>query len=428
MNFNYLLEKMNQIVAGDHMVLLYDDKDVNMNINVIATYIISRINKNEKCFYIDGEIDIELILNRLRISIDVDQAIKSGQLSILSKNDAYSKEGKFVPKKMISLIKKLALDAIEEGYNAFAITGEISWVLDYEDGFERIMNYEYLLNDQIFGFYPVSAICRYNINKFSSKMIKNVIEVHPIIIWNGQVHENPFYFSIVNTENLDIQKFQVESMLKAIEEFTHVKSRFRDKIEIQENKYQKLQLEVLQNMIVTLTDLLEIHDVYTKNHSQKVATIARLIAEKMGLSQQSISQIYYAGLVHDIGKALIPKSIINKNEKLTYDEYEIVKTHPTIAYKALVNSKELNFIANIVLEHHERWDGKGYPSGIKGDAIRLESRILALADSYDAMTSDRPYRKAFTTQKAIIEIRENAGKQFDPNIAIFAIENVFNLM
>lgn len=426
MKHNYILEKMNRIVAGDHMVLLYDDKDVSMNIHVLATYIISRIRKNEKCFYIYGEIDIELILNELRTSINIDKYIKNGCLTILSKNDAYSKEGKFVPQKMIALLKKLAIEAIDEGYNAFAITGELSWVLEYEDGFERILNYEYLLNEQIFGSYPVSAICRYNVSKFSSKMIKNIIEVHPIIIWNGQVYENPFYFSIVSTDNLDVEKFQVESMLKAIEEFSYIKSRFRDEIEIQEEKYQKLQLDVLKNIIVTLTSFLEIHDVYTKNHSQNVADIAKKIAKEMGFSQQEIAQIYYAGLVHDIGKALIPKEIINKNSKLTHDEFEIVKQHPTIGYKALVNSKELNFIANIVLEHHERWDGTGYPSGIKGQDIYVESRILSIADSYDAMTSDRPYRKAFSKHDAILEIKKNAGKQFDPNIASLAIEKVFN--
>jgi hypothetical protein len=240
MKSDYLLEKMNRIVAGDHMVLLYDDKDINLHIDVISAYIISRINKNEKCFYIYGDIAIELILERLRSSIDLEEAINSGQLLILNKNEAYSKDGKFDPNKMIDLPKKLAIEAIDEGYNAFAITGEISWVLEYEDGFERIMNYEYLLNDQIFGSYPVSAICRYNINKFSSIMIKNIIEVHPIIIWKGQVHENPFYFSVIKTKNLDIEKYQVESMLKTIEEFTPVKSRFQDEIEIQENKYQRL--------------------------------------------------------------------------------------------------------------------------------------------------------------------------------------------
>jgi putative nucleotidyltransferase with HDIG domain len=326
---------------------------------------------------------------------------------------------------MIALLKQLADEAIANGYNAFGITGEISWVLDYDDGFERIMNYEYLLNEEIFGSYPVSAICRYNINKFSNSMLKNIIEVHPIIIWKGQVHDNPFYFSVINTENIDIEKYQLDSMLKAIENFTIDKSRFRDTLEIQELKYQKLQLNVLKNMVFTLTGLLGIHDKYTENHSQNVANLARSIAENMNFSQLEVSQIYYAGLVHDIGKALIPVEIITKNGKLTKEEYDKVKEHPTIGYRALSNSKELTSIAKFVLSHHERWDGKGYPNGLKEEEICIESRILAIADSFDAMTTDRPYRKAFSIDEAINEIENNIGNQFDPEIARVAIDKVF---
>jgi HD-GYP domain-containing protein (c-di-GMP phosphodiesterase class II) len=428
MDLNYLQEQMNHIEAGDHMVFLYDDKDINVNADILSSFITSRIHKNEKCLYICGGPELDLMLKKLRLSIDLDKSINSGQLSIVNKEEAYSKDGKFVPEKMIALLKTLTQEAIREGYSAFAITGEISWVLEYEDGFERIMHYEYLLNTEIFGAYPVSAICRYNINKFSSNMIKNIIEVHPIVIWDKQVHENPFYLDLVSTKDIDIEKYQVDEMLKAIREFTHVKSRFRDEIEIQKGKYQELQLNVLKDMIVSLTGLLGIHDEYTKNHSQNVANIAKKIAEEMNFSKKRIIQIYYAGLVHDIGKALIPREIINKNGKLTAAEYEVIKKHPENAYKALVNAEALNFIAHIVLEHHERWDGKGYPSAIKGEDIYLESRILALADSYDAMTSERPYRKAFSKEEAISEIKKNAGTQFDPDITRFAIENIFNYL
>ena len=428
MDLNNIQDQMYHIEPGDHMVLLYDDKSTEENTQILSSYIYTRINKNEKCLYICNELEIDAILGRLRLLIDVESAIDSGQLSILNKEEAYSKEGTFVPEKMIGLLKTLTQDAIIEGYNAFSVTGEISWVLDYEDGFERIMEYEYLLNKEIFGAYPVSAICRYNINRFSSMMIKNIIGVHPIVIWNNQVHENPFYFDVVNTKDVDIEKYQVDQMLRAIMEFSHVKSRFQDEIEIQKIKYQNLQLKVLKDMVVSLTGLLEIHDKYTKNHSQNVANIAKSIAEKMNISKEKIVQIYYAGLVHDIGKALIPKEIINKNGKLTTAEYEIVKEHPGNAYKALINAEELNFIAKIVLGHHERWDGQGYPNSIAGDDICIESRILALADSYDAMTSERPYRKAFSKKEAIAEIHKNAGTQFDPNIARFAIEKIFNFL
>lgn len=426
MKFKNLLEQMKHIKAGDHMVFLYEDNDVILNANIIADYIISRINRNEKCFFISGDINVELILRRIQESIDLEETINKGQLSILDKNDAYSKEGKFDPEKMIALLKELATEAINDGYTAFAITGEISWVLEYDDGFDRIMDYEYLLNDEIFGYYPVSAICRYNINKFSNEMIKNIIEVHPIVIWKDEVHENPFYFEVVKTDSLDIEKFQVDSMLSAITKYTCIKSRFHDEIEKTEKKYQKLQLDQLKDIVVILTELLEIHDKYTKNHSVSVAEISQKIAVAMELPEKVINEVYYAGLVHDIGKAIISNDIINKKGRLTEEEFEVIKKHPVYAYDTLEKAEGLKHIANIVLQHHERWDGSGYPNGVKGEDIYLESRILAVADAFDAMTSDRPYRKALSCEKAIEEVKAYSGKQFDPEIAAVAIEKVFN--
>lgn len=426
MSSKNILEEMKHIIPGDHMVLLYDETEDVSNIDVMVSYILSRLEKNEKCFYIKGDIGIELILKRLSALIDLESYIKSNQLVISDKRDVYAQGGKFSPHKMIDSIKKLSEEAIEEGFSAFAMTGELSFVLEYENGFENIMEYEFLLNDEIFGSYPVSAICRYNITKFSHLMIKNIIEVHPLIIWKGQVHENPFYFEVVDTDNVDIERYQVESMLDTIVKFSSTKSRFRNEIENKEKQYQKLQLSFLKDIVLSLTRLLEIHDEYTKDHSQKVAIISKKIATEMGLSEAKILQVYYAGLVHDIGKIIIPKEIINKPGKLSDDEYDIVKKHPSYAYDVLSNSKELYSIANIVLQHHERWDGHGYPNGIKIDNIPMESRIIAVADSYDAMTSDRSYRRAFTKEEAIEEIKRNAGKQFDPDIALLAVERVFN--
>ncbi|MGD1823038.1 MAG: HD domain-containing phosphohydrolase [Pleomorphochaeta sp.] len=426
MKREYIYLKMNRIVAGDHMVLLYENEDYHSNTDVIVAYILSRINRNEKCIYIKGGLSTEIIINKLKNLIDLDSILKNEQLLILDKEDAYSKSGTFNARKMIELIKTMSKTALAEGFSALAITGEISWVLNYNDGFDRIMEYEYLLNEEIFNSYPVSAICRYNIDSFSNKMIKNIIEVHPIIIYRGLVHENPFYFDVVDSDSVDLDKFQVDSMLNTIEKFTSTKSRFKSEIEIKEKQYQELQLKVLKDMIITLTGLLEIHDVYTKNHSQKVANYSREIAEAMNLSEDRINQIYYAGLVHDIGKALIPKEVLNKKGRLTDEEYELVKLHPLTAYKSLVKNSELENLANIVLEHHERWDGLGYPNHIKGEEILLESRILSIADTFDAMTSNRPYRKAFSIEYAILEIEKMAGTQFDPKIAKLSVDKVFN--
>lgn len=425
MNREYIRDNMNRIMAGDHLVLLYDEVNNEENVYEVASYIISRINKKEKCYYIAGDIDTNFLKKELSNFIDLEKYLNSGQLSILEKEDAYSKDGKFDPNKMIELIKSLTDEALVQGYNAFALTGELSWVLEYDDGFEMIMHYEYLLNKEIFTNYPVSAICRYNINKFSSLMIKNIIEVHPIIIYKGEIHENPFYFDVISIDNLDIDEYQVKSMLSAIQKYSLDRSRFIDELKNKEEKYHELQLSVLKNMVVTLTGLLEIHDEYTRDHSQNVANYSKLIAQAMNLSLSDISKIYYSGLVHDIGKAIIPKEILNKNGKLTDEEYTIVKKHPTYAYQALVQNNELSEISKIVLQHHERWDGYGYPNGLKEQEITIEARIIAIADSFDAMTSNRPYRKAFSKEQAINEIFDKLGSQFDPTIGKIAIEKVF---
>lgn len=159
-------------------------------------------------------------------------------------------------------------------------------------------------------------------------------------------------------------------------------------------------------MVVTLTGLLEIYNTYTKNHSVKVSEISKKIAQVIQLSEQVTNHIYYAGLVHDIGKAIIPKEIINKKTKLSKEEFELIKRHPIDTYKALEKAQGLNHIANIVLQHHERWDGGGYSNKLKGKDICLESRIIAISDAYDAMTSERPYRRALSKEEAIDEIKK----------------------
>lgn len=414
MSFSNTLKELKLVGAGDHMVLLYDNDIYNAEIS--AAYLGSRVMRNEKCIYISGDDDQELLIEKLKLIIDVEDALSCGQLSILNKSDAYSKDGLFDPDSMIELLKQLALNAIEEGYEAFAITGEISWVLEYESGFDKIMDYEYKLNSQIFGEYPVSAICRYNLNKFSSEMIRHIIEVHPIIIWDGQIHDNPFYFDVVDTNQIDSNDYQVKAMLKTIMNFTNTKSRFYNELREKESKNQELQMNLMQNIIVSLTSLLEIHDEYTKNHSEHVAKVARKIAASIGLPESELLKIYFAGLVHDIGKTVISNEIINKKGKLSDEEFELIKKHPYYGYEALSKTESLSFIAELVLYHHERVDGNGYPSKKAGQEIPLGARILCIADAYDAMVNDRPYHEALTKEEAIAELNRCKGSQFDEKI------------
>ncbi|HHU93070.1 MAG TPA: HD-GYP domain-containing protein [Halanaerobiaceae bacterium] len=175
-------------------------------------------------------------------------------------------------------------------------------------------------------------------------------------------------------------------------------------------------------MILAIINILEIHDSYTRGHSENVARISSLLAKEMGYSNAEIRNIEWAGLVHDIGKILISKRILNKKGVLTAEEYEEIKKHSIWGYEVLVNSEELKEVALYVRHHHERWDGKGYPDSLQGQQIPEVARIIALADSWDTMRSDRVYRKKLSREIAIQELIDNRGKQFDPEIVDTALK------
>jgi putative nucleotidyltransferase with HDIG domain len=157
-------------------------------------------------------------------------------------------------------------------------------------------------------------------------------------------------------------------------------------------------------------------DNYTRWHSEKVAEYAQQICFSLGVDEQTANMAYLAGLLHDVGKIGVPEAILTKPGRLTDPEFNIIKKHPTIGVAILDSIQNMKDILKIIKHHHERFDGRGYPDCLEGDRIPLLSRVLAVADSFDAMTSDRSYRKAFPMDKAIAEIKNNAGSQFDPRV------------
>jgi len=168
------------------------------------------------------------------------------------------------------------------------------------------------------------------------------------------------------------------------------------------------------NTIEALVLALEAKDNYTSGHSGRVAQFSVAIAEKLKLSDKKLEFIKYAGVLHDIGKIGVSENILNKPGTLVAEEWDVIKDHPSIGQNIIKNIKFLFDVGPIVRYHHERWDGSGYPDGLKGEEIPLESRIIAVADTYDAMTSDRSYRKGRDKQTALVELRTIAGTQLDP--------------
>ena len=162
----------------------------------------------------------------------------------------------------------------------------------------------------------------------------------------------------------------------------------------------------------------------TEQHAERLATLSTKVGRRLNLIEKDLGELQLLGILHDIGKIGIDDKILNKPGKLSEEEWTVMKRHPEIGYRIARASHKLARIADYIISHHERWDGKGYPKGLKGNDIPLLSRIISVADAYDAMTEDRVYRKAMSKEEAITEIRRNAGFQFDPVIANIFIESV----
>ncbi|MEH7331866.1 HD-GYP domain-containing protein [Neobacillus drentensis] len=172
-------------------------------------------------------------------------------------------------------------------------------------------------------------------------------------------------------------------------------------------------------VILSLAKSLDSRDPYTGSHSEKVAKYALMIAKELKLSHKDCEAVYIGGLLHDIGKIGVPEHILLKSSQLTSEEYDIIKKHPVKGFKTIehISSFRENGVLDMVLYHHERFDGKGYPFGKKGEEIPLTARIIAVADTFDAMTSKRVYRNKLNLEYVYNEIKANKGLQFDPLIA-----------
>jgi HD-GYP domain-containing protein (c-di-GMP phosphodiesterase class II) len=171
---------------------------------------------------------------------------------------------------------------------------------------------------------------------------------------------------------------------------------------------------LMMGIIRSLTSAIDAKDAYTCGHSERVAMLSRTLAKAAGLPEQDVERIYMAGLLHDVGKIGVPEIVLQKAGRLTPEEFEQMKKHPQIGSHILADLRQVADIVPGVLHHHERFDGKGYPAGLSGDAIPIMGRIICLADCFDAMTSNRTYRKALPLEVALAEIRRCGGTQFDP--------------
>ncbi len=216
------------------------------------------------------------------------------------------------------------------------------------------------------------------------------------------------------TEELDELKRQVLEWNRRLEEKVSQRTRTLETIH---GKLQETYLETVTALVEAVTA----KDTYLSKHSHNVALYAKVVAEELHFSPERIHRLLQGCKLHDLGKIAIPDSILLKPGPLTMEEFEIVKQHPDWGARILEPLTFMKDVTEMVHQEHERWDGTGYPQGLQGDQIRLEARVIAVADTLDAMTSDRPYRKHLSMEAACAELKRCSGSQFDPAVVEAAL-------
>lgn len=219
------------------------------------------------------------------------------------------------------------------------------------------------------------------------------------------------------SDRFDQLELLVESCVKSIKQMRVIRE-YQQKLS---EMYQTLNDNYTET-ITLIRSLVDARDVYTRGHSDRVAALAKKIGEKMGKEQKDLDRIHLAGLFHDIGKVGVPDEVLLKPGRLTEEELEVIRRHPVQGERILSSLTLFKDIAPIVCCHHERVDGTGYPNHLKGEEIPQEARIIAVADAFDAMASDRKYRKRMSIDSILEEIGDRRGTQFDPEAADALLE------
>jgi len=227
-------------------------------------------------------------------------------------------------------------------------------------------------------------------------------------------------FTIIATPELKMKEFPLYYVLLIFSLIYVIALTSTTVISIFARYYRKMRdrdRTIIVQAIKTFSNFIDAKDTYTRGHSSRVAYYSKRLAQEMGMSAEEVSDVYYIALLHDVGKISISDDILNKPGKLTSEEMDIIRTHTTKGAAILKDFTAIDSVADGAMYHHERYDGKGYPSGLSGTDIPLIARIICVADSYDAMSSNRCYRDALSPDDIKTELDVNAGKQFDPEIA-----------
>jgi polar amino acid transport system substrate-binding protein len=367
------------------------------------------------------EYELQTVNQKLKTSLVEKASLAQGMESILAFTSQLSQAAKDNPEKFLDYTLKLLIRLISSAdYGSISLFKGEKWNFISAIGHDIKKLKEININKSDHISFDKTIIVekileqdeKFIMNKHKAPEIGSTTKpISSSLITSIKIGDKHVGNMILDIDKNSDKKFTKDD-IKLMDSFANVVSAFlgMQQYMIWHGKFQK-------ELIFAMIQILELHDPYTKGHSENVANLSAALAEKLGYPKEKIQKIYWTGLVHDIGKILIPNTLLGKPGSLTKEEFQKLKKHPELGAKVLKTSEELSDIVLAVRHHHERWDGGGYPDGLSGTNIPEESRIISVADTFDAITSDRPYRKSHSWEFAIKEIKENAGKQFDPEIA-----------
>lgn len=316
-----------------------------------------------------------------------------------------SVDGDYVLKEVAGILRRCT----GEGCSVFRYSGKVfALLLPHFDGREatslasEIQRQISLINDtpERRDKKTITASCGICVSPFSASTAKELIENANLAVYNAKT---------TGKSKIVLFKGTTPSLQRISDRAMDIVERIKGRSDSTYRTHSPT--------IFALTAAIDAKDHYTYNHSLNVARYASILATAAGLSEEQVGIVYEAALLHDIGKISIPESILSKTSSLTIEEFSLMRNHVNNSIDIIRHLPSMDYLIPVVVGHHERWDGKGYPRGISSEEIPIAARCLAIADSFDAMTTKRPYRGAMSTEYAARQIEDNAGTQFDPLLA-----------
>ena len=393
------VEHLTGLSVHDHVCLIHGAAEEWPG-EMVLHFLDQGLKRGEKCLYVLEAHRGDEVGERLRrAGMDVTALIASGQLAF-HESESYTRSLSFDPNRVIALLVTEAQKAMDQGYRALRVTDEMSWALPGRPGSEKVLEYEAKLNRDFFPRYPCIALCQYHQAKFDVDVIKGAIMTHPLVARGDHIYGNSYYIPPEAFLGERRAEHEVERLLQTFEE-------------VRENRQRA---GGMQEAVHEIARFVEARDPYSAGHQERVATLARRIAEEMKLPQEQVDEIWQAGLVHDIGKMYVSATLLTKPGQLTEDEFATIKGHPAAGSDLLKRMRFPYPIPEIVLQHHEKMDGSGYPRGLGAEDTVLSARILAVADVVEAMSLGRSYRDALGIAKALQDISWNKGSLYDAQV------------